>query len=202
MRHEGWIEWEVSARPMPGQTVSGDVCVVAPCAGGLLLAAIDGLGHGERAAEAAGRARAILLDAPQNRLDALMIRCHQELHRTRGAAITLAFIHRQGRLAWLGVGNVEAVVVRAGADKRRLRESLLLQPGVVGQQIPTLRMTEIDLAAGDRLVMATDGVRTAFLEALAEPGTAGVLAQRVLAEYSKRTDDALVIAATYLGEAA
>lgn len=198
MRHEDWIEWEVCARPLPGEAVSGDVHVAAPCAAGLLLGVIDGLGHGASAAEAANRARGILLDAPEKRLDALMVRCHQELHRTRGAAMTLAFIHRHGRLAWLGVGNVEAVLVRASAEKQRRRESLLLQPGVVGQQIPTLRLSELDLGAGDQVIIATDGVRTAFLEILAVPGTAAAVAGRVLAEYGKHTDDALVVAATYL----
>jgi len=198
MRHEDWIEWEVCARPIPGETVSGDVHVAVPCPSGLLLAAIDGLGHGEGAAEAANRARAILLDSPEKRLDALTIRCHQELHRTRGAAMTLAFIHRHGRLAWLGVGNVEAVLVSGPAGQRRRRESLLLQPGVVGQQIPTLRLTEIDVGAGDQLVIATDGIRTTFLEVLSVAGTAAAIAGRVLAEYGKQTDDALVVAATYL----
>ncbi len=198
MRSEDWIEWEVCARPIAGETVSGDVHVAVPCPSGLLLGAIDGLGHGDGAAEAANRARAILLDSPENRLDALTIRCHQELRRTRGAAMTLAFIHRHGRLAWLGVGNVEAVLVRASAETRRPRESLLLQPGVVGQQIPTLRQTEVDLGVGDQLVIATDGIRTAFLEALSIPDTAAAIAGRVLAEYGKQTDDALVVAATYL----
>lgn len=198
MRHGNWIEWEVCARPVPGETVSGDVHVAAPCAAGLLLGVIDGLGHGPEAAEAANRARAILLEAPENRLEALVIRCHQELHRTRGAAMTLAFIHRPGRLTWLGVGNVEAVLVRTCADRRRARESLLLQPGVVGQQIPTLRPAEVDVSAGDQLIIATDGIRTAFLEVLSPPDTAAGTAKRVLREYGKPTDDALVVAATYL----
>ena len=201
MRHQDWIEWEVCARPMPGETVSGDVHVALPCHGGVLLGVIDGLGHGEGAAEAANRARAILLDSPEKRLDDLMLRCHRELHRTRGAAMTIAFIHRHGRLAWLGVGNVEAVLVRGSAAAGRRRESLLLQPGVVGQQIPALRLSEADVAAGDQLVIASDGVRTAFLEVLSRPDSAASIAVRVLAEYGKQTDDALVVAATYLRSA-
>lgn len=198
MRHEDWIEWEVCARPLPGERVSGDVHLAAPCAAGLLLGVIDGLGHGECAAEAANRARDILADDPDHPLEALVLRCHRDLHRSRGVAMTLARVHRHGRLSWLGVGNVEAVLVRASAEKRPARTSLLLQPGVVGQQIPTLRLTEDDLDAGDELVLATDGVRTSFLEALAGPDAPAMIVQRVVAEYAKATDDVLVVAARYL----
>ncbi len=198
MRHGDWIEWDVCARPLPGERVSGDLEVAVPCDDGVLLGAIDGLGHGEAAAEAANSARAILLDSPCVPLDELVTRCHRQLHRSRGVAVTLAFIRPDGRLAWLGVGNVEAVLVRASAEKGRTRESLLLQPGVVGQQIPRLRVSEDRLGAGDQLVIATDGVRTTFLEALSAPDAAAATARRVFTGYAKQTDDAMVVAATYL----
>ena len=198
MRLDDWIEWAVCARPLAGEAVSGDVEVAAPCAGGVLLGAIDGLGHGPHAAEAANRARDVLLRAPADPLDTLVARCHDEMRHTRGAALALAFICRDGRLRWLGVGNVEAVVSHAAADGRRARQSVMLLPGVVGQQIPRLRLAEVALSPGDMLVIATDGIRSMFLEALSSVDTPERTAQRILAEYGKTTDDALVLAAAYL----
>ena len=200
MRIEDWIEWEVCSRAFPGEAVSGDVCVTAPCAGGLLLAAIDGLGHGHRAAEAARRAADIMQASPEDPLDVMVTRCHRALRGTRGVAMTVAFVHRDGRLRWLGVGNVEAVVSRTSAGRGALRDSIMLLSGVVGQQIPALRPAETALSCGDMLVLATDGIRSTFLEALTpRADTAARTARRILAEYGKQTDDALVVAATFLG---
>jgi phosphoserine phosphatase RsbX len=198
MRFDDWIEWDVRSRPITGEAVSGDVHVVEPCPSGLLVAAIDGLGHGEEAAEAANRARDMLRAAPEDPLDALVTRCHHALKGTRGAALTLAFIHRDGRLAWLGVGNVEAVLVRAFPRGRPSRDSLMLTSGIVGQQIQGVRVHHAALASGDMLVLATDGVRSSFIEMLTGQDTPARIAADVLARYGKPTDDVLVLAATYL----
>src|SRR5216683_1379133 len=47
------IEWGVAARALPGQAVSGDLHLVKPFSKGVLLAAVDGLGHGDEATLAA-----------------------------------------------------------------------------------------------------------------------------------------------------
>src|SRR5260370_31641963 len=47
------IEWGVAARALPGQTVSGDLHLVKPFFKGVLLAVVDGLGHGDEATVAA-----------------------------------------------------------------------------------------------------------------------------------------------------
>jgi len=49
----GLIWWGVAERALPGQTVSGDKYLVKPLADGVLLAVVDGLGHGGEATAAA-----------------------------------------------------------------------------------------------------------------------------------------------------
>jgi negative regulator of sigma-B (phosphoserine phosphatase) len=196
MRLGAWIEWHAQVRPFPGETVSGDAWCAAPQAGGLLVAVIDGLGHGPAAAAAANRARDVLCGSSGTGLEVLLGQCHAALRGTRGAALTLALIPPRGRLTWLGVGNVEAVIARAGDDGAR--ESLLLRPGVVGYQMPGLRAAEVDFGPGDTLVMATDGVRSSFIEALSGRDRPARRAQRILDEYGKQTDDALVLVAARL----
>ena len=47
------IEWGVASRALPGQPTSGDLNVVKSFPDGVLVAALDGVGHGEQAATAA-----------------------------------------------------------------------------------------------------------------------------------------------------
>jgi negative regulator of sigma-B (phosphoserine phosphatase) len=93
------------------------------------------------------------------------------------------------------VGAVEGVLLRAGPG----REYVLLQGGVVGLQLPPVRELVLPVAAGDTLVLATDGVRGGFAEGLTADGTPQQLADRVLARDFKGTDDALVLVARYTG---
>jgi phosphoserine phosphatase RsbX len=196
---DGLLEWHCACRPAPGESVSGDRALVAVDGPRALAAVIDGLGHGPAAAAAADAAlEAVRTGAADDVVDVAM-RCHVALRATRGAAIGLATIDTaRGALSWLGIGNVEGRLVRGGAI-RGGGASLLLAAGVVGHEIPRLRPVTLSLGRGDLLLVATDGVAGGFAE---EPGTSGscrALAERLLAEHARPTDDALVLAVRYLG---
>jgi negative regulator of sigma-B (phosphoserine phosphatase) len=183
-----------------GEGRSGDLAVFAPCAQGGLLAVIDGLGHGDAAADASEAAAAIIRahagDPPQAMLD----RCHEALRRTRGAVMTLAWFDLGDRtMAWTGVGNVEARLVRAGDCADARYDSPVVLAGVVGYNLPRVRVTTVPLDPGDAVVIATDGVAADFSVSI-EPGVAAQeLAQRVLERHGKGTDDALVAVVRHLG---
>ena len=81
-----FVEWAVCARPLPGETESGDLHLVAPLPMGVLIAVVDGLRHGPEAASAARIATASLRERPQDGTADLMRRCHASLQGTRGAA--------------------------------------------------------------------------------------------------------------------
>jgi phosphoserine phosphatase RsbX len=197
-----WIDWHACERALPGEAVSGDHYAAVETSSGMLLAAVDGLGHGPEAARAARRAREVLLASPEDGLDILFERCHQALRILRGAVMSAAFVRRaDGELSWLGVGNVEAVAVRRASGPRPVCESLFLWPGVVGQNIPSLRTSQLRLYPGDTLVFATDGIRTNFVESLSAFEPPPRLAAQLLEKHGKSTDDALVLVARYIGEA-
>jgi len=80
-------------------------------------------------------------------------------------------------------------------------EAILLRSGVVGLELPQLRASVTTLAPGDLLVMATDGIRSGFAERLSAAQATQRLADQILADYRKSTDDALVLVARYLGGA-
>jgi negative regulator of sigma-B (phosphoserine phosphatase) len=193
------IDWAVAERPMPGQHVSGDRHVVEPYGDGVLVAVIDALGHGEQAAESAQLAADAIRAHAHEPLATLIGVCHQRLRSLRGAVMSLAsFDARLGTLHWAGIGNVEAVLVRAAADARPRRETLLLRNGVVGFQIPQVRESTLPVWPDDVLMLATDGVADAFVDGY-HSRAPQQLADDILAQYSKPTDDALVLVARYLG---
>jgi hypothetical protein len=192
------LEWGAAGFALEGG-VSGDRHVVTGYDGGVLVAAIDGLGHGVEAALAARRAAEVLEARASEPLPALVEGCHAALRGTRGACVTLAALDAwTGALTWLGVGNVEAALIRASGAPRA---SITLRGGVVGYRLPPLRPQAIPVAAGDTLLLATDGLRAGFADLPRPPGSAQQVAEELLARYGRRDDDALVVVATYLGGA-
>lgn len=190
------IEWSVASRPMVGQTVSGDGSLVEVLGDEVLLVGIDGLGHGKAAAAATTAALAGIREGTDAPLEAIVRRCHQRLHGTRGAAMSLARVSAAGRVRWLGIGNVECLLLRAQGGAR---EAAPLRGGVVGARLPTLRVTEVNAAPGDLLVLATDGVASAFADRMPRVGAVEQLAADIVARHGRSHDDVLVLVARYLG---
>ena len=188
----------MAARPIPGEHVSDD-CHVAVSGERLVVAVIDGLGHGPEAAHAAGRAADVVEAHADERPDAVLRRCHAALKSTRGAAITIASIDASvGEMTWLGVGNVQATVLQARPPAAG-REWVPLRGGVVGYLLPSLRPGTVRLERDDVLVLATDGVRPVFGDWPGPSEPPEDVANRILADQSRGTDDALVLVARYRG---
>ncbi|NWF70818.1 MAG: SpoIIE family protein phosphatase [Chloroflexi bacterium] len=184
----------VAHSPKPGFAESGDFYVVEQTNRSALIAVIDGLGHGGHGAAAARAAGEALRKHAHDTPLALMQRCHQALNGTRGAVMSIARLEN-GEMTWLGVGNVEGVLLRA--DLRLTRERLLLRGGVVGYRMPPLRAFCVPLTAGDTLLFVTDGIKSAFLEDLPAADNPQAVADDVLARHNRQTDDALVLVARY-----
>lgn len=197
----GLIEWGVASVALPGEVESGDLHVVAPFPDGVLVAVIDGLGHGAEAAAAARVAAVTLQEHAHEPVISLVRRCDQSLRATRGAVIGLvSFSARNNSLTWLAVGNVEGFLIRNSAGDRP-RETVLQRAGVVGYSLPPLRADVIEVGPGDTLVLATDGMRSGFAEGLSPGASPQHLADHVLGQFSKGADDALVLVARYKGVA-
>jgi negative regulator of sigma-B (phosphoserine phosphatase) len=195
------MEWGVAQIALEGETVSGDRHMVSLYPDGLLIAVVDGLGHGKEAAAAAEAAVAILEEHVQEPAISLLKRCHEALRQTRGVAMSLASLNATyGTITWLGVGNVEGVLLRADKEAVPGQDNVMLFPGVVGHQMPSLRAVVTPVSVGDLLIFFTDGVRRDFLNEPPIPGHSPQrIADRICAKYNKGTDDALVLVARYAG---
>jgi len=194
------IDWGVATLALAGEAESGDLHLVKPVGRGVLVAAVDGLGHGVEAAAAARTAVTTLDRHADEFLIPVVRKCHEALIGTRGVVMSLAYLDGAKRtLTWLGIGNVEGVLMHPDARARRARGSLVTRGGIVGSELPSLRADVQAVAPGDLLIFATDGIRGGFAEGLPRDATPQQLADHILARHGKGTDDALVLVARYAG---
>lgn len=194
------VEYGLAKFVLPGQGESGDRHLVCCAGDGILIAAIDGVGHGEEAAKAAEVAISILKANAEEQVIPLVERCHDGLRVTRGVVLSLASIDpAHGMMTWLGVGNVQGVLLRAGAQNENVQELLLLRGGVVGFQLPTLQAAVLPIAQGDTLFLVTDGIRGEFVQGLSAMESPQRAADRILKQHSKGSDDALVLVVRLTG---
>ncbi|MGH9467276.1 MAG: SpoIIE family protein phosphatase [Terriglobales bacterium] len=193
------VSASVARLPIPGESVCGDAALVQELAGGCLIAAADGLGHGAEAARAAERAVGALRAAGHGKAIQLLQACHTELRSTRGAVMSLAWIqYADDTLTWLGVGNVGGLLLRAGTTGEGATEHLLCRGGTVGVSLPPPYAAMTTIAPGDTLLLFTDGLDAKrimqFSDLLMPPERA---AATLLRTCRRADDDALVLVARY-----
>jgi hypothetical protein len=192
------LEFGVAGKAMPGYSESGDRHVYRALPRGVLVAAIDGLGHGSHAAAAAAAACRVLESSPGESVIGLVRRCHERLKDTRGVTMSLAWFDFAGSLlTWLGVGNVQGFLLPVDHPWIRPEETLLLRPGVVGSQLPPLQAALLPLSYGDTLVFATDGIESNFDHGPIRNHVPQQAADNLLSMFAKSNDDALLVIARY-----
>jgi negative regulator of sigma-B (phosphoserine phosphatase) len=197
------LEWGVATLALRGEEESGDLHLVEQFNNGALVAVIDGLGHGREAALAARAAAATLKKHARDSVISLIKRCHEDLRTTRGVVISMAaFSAHEGTMTFVGVGNVEGVLMRADSEGKTPFESLLLRRGVVGGRLPPLNANIMPITPGDTLILVTDGIRSGYEPRWSPRGTPQQTADQILAQHNMETDDALVFVARYLGNTA
>jgi negative regulator of sigma-B (phosphoserine phosphatase) len=198
--NEPMIEYGLAKHARMGEGESGDLHMVCCNKSGVLIAVIDGIGHGEEAAEAARTAAALLRNSADEPVISLVEACHEKLKGTRGAVLSLAFISpEQKMMTWIGVGNVQGVLVRVDAKQGNVQEPLLLRAGVVGSKLPSLQASVLPVSQGDTVVFATDGIQSDFSTGLSARENPQRAADRILNKYRNRNDDALVLVARLTG---
>ena len=190
-------------KALAGHAECGDQYLVKPAVNGALVAAIDGLGHGDKAADAAKLAQSILAEYSHEPLISLVNRCHKQLVGTRGVVMSLAAINTAERtLTWLGIGNVHGALFHPsgnGSGVVKDYEALVLRGGTLGYRLPTLRPETHGIVPGDTLILVSDGVRSGFTSELDLRLTPQALADFIFKHYARGTDDTLVLVVRYMG---
>lgn len=196
------IDFGVAASVVPGESECGDRYAVKEYGDRVLVAAVDGLGHGPDAAAAALKAITAVNAVSSCDLVTLVQYCHERLKASRGVVMTLADIDvRNKTMRWLGVGNVEGILIRA-RKRAGLRERgfVLQRGGIVGHHLPVLQPISTPILPGDTLILATDGISRDFISL--KVGTLGAqdVADTILRQFGIGTDDALVVVVRYMEE--
>jgi anti-sigma regulatory factor (Ser/Thr protein kinase) len=181
--------------PMPGEDVSGDAWGAAWNDEDLTILLADGLGHGLEARLAALEAVRQLQANPELEPKPLLVRIHQALRSTRGAAVAVARIGAaRRRLIFAGIGNISGRIY-AGSEGRH---SLVSLNGTAGHQCERIQEFSYPWPDGGLLVLHSDGLTTSTaLDPY--PGLAArdpvLIAGVLYRDFCRGRDDATVVVA-------
>jgi phosphoserine phosphatase RsbX len=186
------ITWGAVCRAKQGQSISGDVYVVREYAEGqVLISVIDGLGGGIEAERAARLAAQLLEQYPDYPLQDLIRRSHTALHSTRGAVIGILRLEQATcHATYVGVGNIGVQVYSRQPIKP------ISKNGILGFRLPSLLELRYVYDPGDIFVLYSDGVSSNFAQdsKIDIKQTPQRMADQILENYGKHTDDATVVA--------
>lgn len=184
----------VEIRTYPGADVCGDGHIIRDGEGRVLLAVLDGLGHGSEARKAASLAEIYLHENYRMPLEGLLGDLHRLLRTTRGVAAGLVRIESEGgELSFTGVGNISG---RLWQPETRRWESLVSASGALGVVLRNQLLFSYRWAAGSILVMHSDGVSPDWELSSGERSLAPQDAARLIMKQNWRgSDDATVMVA-------
>ena len=200
-QHGGSPRANVVNVPVAEESVAGDSYLIAGDDERTVYMMVDGLGHGPGAAEAANAAVKTVEANLSEPVNELLVRAHDALRSTRGAAMSVAIAHRDQRtLTYGGVGNISASLIGPKGSR-----SLVSQNGTVGAVMPR-RVQEFSYSFDPEttLVMFSDGLTSraspaGYLGHQSRPTM--LLAGLMYRDFTRRRDDASVLVARLGGEA-
>ena len=181
--------------PIRGEKVCGDGFGVSMLAERTRILLMDGLGHGQGAADATLVGIRTFLSSSSAGPAGMLAQMHEAMRSTRGAAAAVVDIEPgQERLRFAGVGNCAGSIF----DRRGARpQGLASHNGTVGAQLPRVNEFNHTWPSDGLLVMHTDGLATRWnLDDY--PGLAGrhpsLIAAVLYRDFSRGRDDVTVLA--------
>lgn len=177
-----------------GEAHSGDAVFTRVGDHSSLFVVIDGLGHGEGAFRVAERGLQILSElTPGAGATAAIGALNSQLHGTRGAAATACSFSGQ-HVEIAGIGNVVCRSIGFNC-------AFVPTPGIVGLR-PSLRdATRVSLAAGQGLVLHSDGISQRLETQLLSELTPDAACDYLLYYHRYQHDDASVLVIRAGGQA-
>jgi len=188
--------WEVGAvsAPKPGEEVCGDGWAVSEVAGNYRMMMVDGLGHGQGAAEAARAAERCFEHDPGLAPGAQVSAIHEALRGTRGAAVAVAFVDRRAGVAvFAGIGNIAGSIISNGGSRQ-----LVSLNGTAGHTLHKINEFTYPWIDGALLLVHTDGLVSRW-DLARYPGLAqrhpALVAGVLFRDFNRHRDDVTVVTA-------
>jgi negative regulator of sigma-B (phosphoserine phosphatase) len=171
----------------------GDAYLVKESPEKVLIAVIDGLGHGVMAHQAAQKAVETLKNMDCDALEEMLEKAHRALSDTVGVVIGLVEVDKKERiLTYTGVGNISIRLI----GSRDIQ--MLLPEGILGYRFERRIIKQIPLLSKDLLIMHTDGISPNYeLNSIIDEHPQDI-AQNLMNGFRSPNDDALVLVATGL----
>jgi hypothetical protein len=175
------------SRPYKGLSICGDSFIIEERQGTTLVAVVDGLGHGYESSVAAERAVAVIREFGDLAVGPLLMRVHQELKTTRGAALGLMKVDDRGAGEFCGIGNIEVQALNGQPP------SIFCLAGIVGHNMRTSKVMPVAMKPGDIYCLMSDGISTRGNLKGCLPGTPEAVARRIVDHWGKDHDDATAV---------
>ena len=178
-----------------GEILNGDSYVITHLSSTeILIAIIDGLGHGKYANFASSLAKEHILLKSEQAIDLILQNAHNALKGSRGAVLGICKINTEKRkLMFTGIGNIEGQVFNRNESK-----SLISFGGIVGHNMRTPRIFEFDFKEGYNLCMYSDGIKSSWKnEEVDWNEHPQINADKILINNSRNNDDATIIIISY-----
>ena len=142
--------------PKVGEVANGDAWAAAGTSGNRTYLVVDGLGHGEPAAEASYAATEAFQACAGRSLTEILNTIHQALRHTRGAAVAVARTNEeQDQLVFAGVGNIGGTIITDGQARKTVSRN-----GTVGLTIPRIQEYVYPFGPHSTFFMYSDGMLT------------------------------------------
>jgi anti-sigma regulatory factor (Ser/Thr protein kinase) len=189
---EGILEFAGVSLPKSGETACGDAWGVRFGPEGAYAAVVDGLGHGQYAAEAAAAALGAFERHHARGGGHTLQEMHLAARHTRGAAGAIAEVRPRARqLKYSGVGNIAAGIVTPQGLRHAVSHA-----GTLGHEARVFREYSYPWEPGAMLVMHSDGLSSHWsfdgFAGLARRHPA-VVAAVLYREFSRNRDDVTVV---------
>lgn len=185
------VAYHQGGRPCLGETVSGDATLIKECDRGLLIAIVDGLGHGPAAHQVASRIVRWLKAETSTDVTALLGALHLEMRGSIGASVGLAYVDLEKfQIDYAGVGNTQAKIVG------NRNKNFTSRPGNIGATMRSVFLQQETLAEGDLVLFYTDGIKEhlqlpEYPALMTDPPA--VVSANIISRFGKHYDDAACI---------
>lgn len=184
--------WGAITRSQVGEDSNGDGYLIKTFENRLLIAIIDGLGHGEGARVATAAAITSIEENSEAEIEAIMRAAHEALRPTRGAVMGLAAIDWSNRtIEYSGIGNTDFRMLGGGKPLRFISLN-----GTLGSRLERVKVFKEPLPRAATIVMSTDGISDRW-DPENYTGLVGLdpqlLCAVILRDYGRPNDDATIL---------
>lgn len=185
------IQTSVFSRPKPGFKSNGDGYFIKRYEDSAVVAVVDGIGHGDKASEASSIALKVIEDKFRDDLEQVVLTVHRRLHGSRGCVMGIVRMNKEGKIEYLGVGNIRTQIYTTERYKR-----LVSFDGLLGSNVRTLRTDHLNLSTPCLVVLHSDGVSSFNFEDKRVVNRPVIeIAKEAFENHKKSSDDATLLIA-------